>query len=86
MKAILLITTVAFFSISLFAQNNEETNNTEIKTIYDYTVKDINGDDFSFETLKGKKIMILNTASKCGYTGQFEQLQEIYTKYNKRDL
>lgn len=79
MKAILLVTIVAFLSISLFGQNN-----TEIKTIYDYTVKDINGKDFAFKTLKGKKIMIINTASKCGYTGQFEQLQEIYTKYSKK--
>lgn len=50
-------------------------------TIYDFTVKDLYGDDFSFTTLKGKKIMIVNTASKCGLTPQYKELEALYKKY-----
>ena len=51
------------------------------KSIYDFTVKDIYGEDFKFEKLKGKKIMIVNTASKCGLTPQFEGLEDLYKTY-----
>ncbi|HBT76555.1 MAG TPA: hypothetical protein DEB39_06430 [Planctomycetaceae bacterium] len=50
-------------------------------SLYNFTVKDIIGNDFPFEKLKGKKIMIVNVASKCGLTPQYEQLQALYTKY-----
>ncbi len=50
---------------------------------YDFTVKDIDGNKFSFEQLKGKKVMIVNVASKCGYTPQYEQLEAVYKKYKK---
>lgn len=45
---------------------------------YSFTVKDIAGEDYSFEQLKGKKVMIVNTASECGLTPQYESLQELY--------
>ncbi len=51
------------------------------QSFYDFTVKDINGDDFSFAELKGKKVMIVNTASKCGLTGQYENLESVYKEY-----
>ena len=50
-------------------------------SIHQFKVTDISGSEFDFATLKGKKIMIVNTASKCGLTPQYEQLQEIYDKY-----
>lgn len=53
---------------------------------YSYVVKDIDGNDFSFETLKGKKVMIVNVASKCGFTPQYEQLEAIYNKYRDQDF
>lgn len=49
--------------------------------IYSFTVKDIDGNDFNLSSLKGKKIMIVNVASKCGYTPQYEALQALYEKY-----
>lgn len=51
---------------------------------YDYSVTDIDGNTFSFQQLKGKKVMIVNVASKCGNTPQYEQLESIYKKYKDK--
>lgn len=51
------------------------------KTIYDYEVETIDGETISLSQFKGQKVMIVNTASKCGYTPQYAQLQELYEKY-----
>ncbi len=64
----------------------QSTDNMENKTIYKFTVEDINGGTFSFEDLKGKKIMIVNTASECGLTPQYEQLQELYDAYKNSNF
>ena len=53
-------------------------------TIYDFTLNDIDGDPVKLDKFKGKTIMIVNTASKCGNTPQYEGLQAIYTKYKDR--
>lgn len=58
----------------------------QTKSFYDFTVNDIDGKPFSFEQLKGKKVMVINVASKCGYTPQYEQLEAIYKKYKDRGL
>lgn len=50
-------------------------------SIYDFKVEDINGDEFDFNTLKNKVVLIVNTASKCGFTPQFEGLENLYKKY-----
>lgn len=54
--------------------------------LYDYNVKDIDGNNFSFEKLRGKKILIVNTASKCGYTPQYEELEKLYQKYKSNNF
>jgi glutathione peroxidase len=51
------------------------------KTLYDFTVNDIYGDEFKLSDLKGKKVMIVNTASKCGLTPQYEGLEKLYKEY-----
>lgn len=48
---------------------------------YDYKVKNISGEDVSMSDYKGKVVLIVNTASKCGFTKQYEGLEELYEKY-----
>lgn len=52
----------------------------QTKSLYDFKAKTIDGEDFDFSSLKGKKVLIVNTASKCGYTPQYEQLQKLYSE------
>jgi glutathione peroxidase len=51
------------------------------KNFYDFTVKTIDGKDFRLSSLKGKKVLVVNVASKCGLTPQYKLLQELYEKY-----
>lgn len=51
------------------------------KTIHQFKVNDIDGNEFDFASLKGKKIMVVNTASECGNTPQYKDLQTLYEKY-----
>lgn len=50
-------------------------------SIYDWKSTTIDGKEFRFDVLKGKKILIVNTASECGFTPQYEQLEAIFKKY-----
>src|SRR5260221_6892799 len=50
-------------------------------SIYDFKVAGLDGTDIDFSKFKGKKIMIVNTASKCGYTPQYKDLEALYEKY-----
>jgi len=51
------------------------------QNIYQFKVEDLSGNEFDFASLKGKKIMIVNTASKCGLTPQYKDLETIYKEY-----
>jgi len=55
-------------------------------TIYQFIVEDIEGNQFNFADLKGKKIMVVNTASKCGLTPQYEDLEAIYKEYKDQNF
>jgi len=64
----LLITALSLLTITGMAQDN----------IYSFKVKALDGTEIDFSTFKGKKILIVNTASKCGYTPQYEDLQKLW--------
>lgn len=53
----------------------------QTKSLYDFKANTIDGKEFDFSSLKGKKVLIVNTASKCGYTPQYEQLEALYKQY-----
>jgi len=53
-------------------------------SVYDFKLKTIDGDDFSLAKFKGKKILIVNTASKCGYTPQYTDLQKLSELYKDK--
>lgn len=76
MKAKLFLIILLFVSISVYTQS----------TLHEFVVKDIYGEDFSFNKLKGKKVLIVNTASKCGLTPQYENLEKLYQKYKDRNF
>ena len=58
----------------------------ENKSIYDFSFLDIEGNKVELSTFKGKPLLIVNTASRCGFTPQYEGLQNLFTKYRKTDL
>jgi len=76
MKKILFAFFVMMFGASAFAQTS----------FYDFTVKDIDGNDYSLAQLKGKKVMVVNTASKCGLTPQYEDLEKLYKDYKDQNF
>jgi glutathione peroxidase len=65
-----------FLLVSLTFAGSAQTS-----AFYDFKVKTLEGGVFDFSTLKGKKVMIVNTASKCGNTPQYKDLEEAYQKY-----
>ncbi|WP_075558146.1 glutathione peroxidase [Parabacteroides timonensis] len=71
------------FIITLIAIIMTTTINAQQKSFYDFTVKTIDGKDFPLSSLKGKKVLVVNVASKCGFTPQYAKLEELYTKYEK---
>ena len=65
--------TVLLFCVALFLNSESE--------FYSFRTATINGKEFDFSTLKGKKVLIVNTASECGYTPQYADLQKLHEKY-----
>lgn len=88
-KSLLLICSILLlWSCQNQAQNNKTNNKTmettaaiSAETIYQFKVTDLYGKEFDFASLKGKKILIVNTASECGLTPQYKDLEAIYKKY-----
>lgn len=76
MKTLLILT----LSLLSFSGINDS------KSIHQFKVTDIEGKEFDLSTLKGKKVMIVNTASKCGLTPQYEQLEAVYKKYKDQNF
>lgn len=56
------------------------------KSLHDFKAKTLEGADFDFASLKGKKVLIVNTASECGYTPQYKDLEALYEKYKSKNF
>lgn len=76
-KRIILFILAGIVSFSAFTQT---------KSLHDFIVKDIDGKEFDLSSLKGKKVLVVNTASKCGLTPQYEDLQKLYEKYSSKNF
>lgn len=69
-------------SFSFFSKNNNAAKSEqEPKSIYNLAINSLDGSPIDLSSFKGKKILIVNTASECGFTGQYEGLQELYDTY-----
>ncbi|WP_304622104.1 glutathione peroxidase [Rhodohalobacter sulfatireducens] len=77
MKTILLLLTW----ISVFMTTNER-----VETVYQYELNTINGENISLSDYEGELLLIVNTASECGFTPQYEGLQELYETYSDQGL
>ena len=98
MKKIILLScsVLLLWSCQGNAQQKTVTNSTEnnkkmdtavkAETIYQFKVTDLYGQEFDFASLKGKKILIVNTASECGLTPQYKDLEAIYKKYKDKNF
>lgn len=59
---------------------------TKTRNLHDFQCKTIDGANFDFSSLKGKKVMLVNTASECGYTPQYKDLQALYDQYKDKNF
>lgn len=55
-------------------------------SFYDYKMTDINGNTFDMSELKGKKVLLVNTATQCGYTPQFSDMEKLYKEYKDKNF
>lgn len=79
MKQNLLLWTVLTLLLTMTASANQ-------KNLYNIPLKDIDGKDTSLENYQGKVLLVVNVASKCGFTPQYEGLEALYRKYKDQGL
>ncbi|MBR1658446.1 MAG: glutathione peroxidase [Synergistaceae bacterium] len=76
LKNITIITLIFIFATEVYAMSN----------VYDYSVFTPKGEEVKLSAFKGKVLLIVNTATGCGFTPQYEQLEEMYRKYHDKGL
>ena len=92
-----MMTTLAFASAAILATaglvawntfnaSSWHQPTTPMASFYDLTAETLEGDAFSFADLKGKRVVIVNTASRCGYTRQYEPLEALHNEYKDQGL
>lgn len=88
-SVILTLLALAFVSTDKFVQQQPlfmNSTNSGDSEFYTFAVNDLSGEKFSFEKLKGKRVLIVNTASECGFTPQYAQLQELYEEFGGEEF
>lgn len=89
MKKILIAFTIIAFAFTASVQKQDPSAVLTLdqmmmeKSIYDFKMKDINGEEVDFSQFKGKKLLLVNVASKCGYTKQYEDLQKLHQEHGE---
>ncbi|MCX7640682.1 MAG: glutathione peroxidase [Pyrinomonadaceae bacterium] len=82
---IIAVTVITLLATAFFFDRKQEAiNQNSSKSIYDFTVLDIDGNPVKMSKFKGNVLLIVNVASRCGYTPQYEGLQAIYEKYKEK--
>ena len=76
----LIMATILFSNSTL----NAKGYTSSMKSFYDLQLNDINGDEIDLQSFKGKKVLLVNVASKCGYTDQYADIQELYETHGDK--
>jgi len=71
--------------LSIFKSDKKDTT-VNLVSFYELKAKTIDGEEFNFSSLKGKKVLIVNVASKCGFTPQYEELEKLYKEFGTNDF
>jgi glutathione peroxidase len=74
----------ALFSLALAAFNKSADNSRANKSFYDFTANSIDGKKIDFKNYKGKKVLVVNVASKCGYTSQYKELEKLHKEFGDK--
>jgi glutathione peroxidase len=80
---------VTFVSVALMWYGGDPLKEGETmaeKSVLDFTMKSIDGDDVKLDSYSGKVLLMVNVASKCGYTSQYRGLESVYNKYKEQGL
>jgi glutathione peroxidase len=79
--SLVIVSAVALF---LVEAKSSTVKKERTKSVYDFTLKDVKGKDVKLDEFRGHVVMLVNVASKCGYTPQYEGLEKIYERYKDR--
>ena len=82
MKKVLTLAMLLVLAMTGMAQNKVK----DMQTVYDFSLKDKKGNDVSLEQYKGKVLLIVNTATGCGFTPQYEDLEAMYHRLKDKGL